>query len=286
MLVPGDISACLLLLDVRDDDATPPPGVDGVLCRPDAAVAGGLLRAVPASEPMPDADLLWLDGDEITNQPLIEACALSGLPLALSSAGATLPEVTRAIGWHQLAFRHGAIPADPGRVRFQGAGRILVVHEPPARPNLRALARISERSMGPVGYKGPPEHAALALAAGASLIVLTPHAGVGADIKAIREAEATLGQPRLEPLPGPGRRGVVAARDLPRGHVLAAGDLAFQAGGEVEDGFRPYQAEGMHGRAIKRPVKADEAILRDDLEGAEPEPPPWFSPRPPSTPPG
>jgi N-acetylneuraminate synthase/sialic acid synthase len=50
---------------------------------------------------------------------------------------------------------------------------------------------------------------------------------------------------------------LVAARDLPPGHVLAREDVAIKSPG---DGLPPYELEKLLGRMTLRPIPADEPI--------------------------
>jgi sialic acid synthase len=56
---------------------------------------------------------------------------------------------------------------------------------------------------------------------------------------------------------------LVAARDLPRGHRLAAADIAMKSPG---DGLPPYHLQQLLGKALKRDLKEDDALSLDSLE--------------------
>ena len=56
---------------------------------------------------------------------------------------------------------------------------------------------------------------------------------------------------------------LVAARDLPAGHVLEDGDLAFKSPG---DGLPPYELERVLGATLRRPVLEDETLTFELLE--------------------
>jgi sialic acid synthase len=63
---------------------------------------------------------------------------------------------------------------------------------------------------------------------------------------------------------------LVAARDLPAGHVLTKADVAMKSPG---DGLPPYEFDRVVGRTLKQPVIADEALTfelltEDPLEAA------------------
>jgi len=50
---------------------------------------------------------------------------------------------------------------------------------------------------------------------------------------------------------------VVAARDLPAGHVLAECDLAYKSPG---DGLAPYEADNLVGKVLTRALREDDAL--------------------------
>jgi hypothetical protein len=268
----GGHHPCLI---IADGDA---PEAEAILFAGEAPVDSCLLVQEVADSPLtPRADLLLLREGEITNRPLIETCARSGVPVLLCTRGSTLKEISRAVGWFQLAFRGGAEASPSRRVQVHGGGRLVLLH---GGANLRAMGRMHEQTMMPVGYAGAGP-ADLAVAAGACVLLL-PEAGFEQAVKAVRKAEQSLGESKLPPAPDLSlRRAVVAARDLKQGHELALGDMVFHSPAPVEGGFAPYEAEGLVGRGLLRDVQVGEPILSEMLEGKPPEPPPWFSPRPP-----
>jgi N-acetylneuraminate synthase/sialic acid synthase len=54
---------------------------------------------------------------------------------------------------------------------------------------------------------------------------------------------------------------LVAARDLPAGHVLSASDLALKSPG---DGLRPYMLDSMIGRRLIKDLKLDDPVKVED----------------------
>ncbi|MCB9932805.1 MAG: hypothetical protein H6841_05205 [Planctomycetes bacterium] len=296
MRVIGNLQPCLLIADGADPQAAADAGFDGVVLpaaefHAAACVRLGLLAVADVESPAAipaGADLLLLRGGEITNRPMIEACAVSGVPLLLGTAGSNLREVTRAVGWFQLAFRR-ALPAAPARRRvgLDGGGSLLLLHGPDGP--LRAMARMAEQTLTPVGYQleGEPGKGALAVAAGAC--VLLARSDGAALVPAVREAEKLLGEPRKQPThqeeeaAARSRRAIVAARDLNAGSVLTDSDLALVVG---VLGLAPHELDKLLNRALTRDVAKGRAIQLEELEGESPEPPSWFAPRPPSRPPG
>ena len=58
------------------------------------------------------------------------------------------------------------------------------------------------------------------------------------------------------------RKKIVAARNLPKGHIIARRDLAFKSPG---GGLHPYEAEKLLGKRLKRSIKEDETIMLKDI---------------------
>lgn len=262
--------------------------------------------------------LLKLGSGEITNRPLIEACGRSGLPLILSTGASTLKEVTRAVGWHQLCFRGGAVGVGGEAFGFSGGHQLALLHcvsAYPTRPeetNLRAMARIAEATALPVGFSDHTpdlEVAPLAVAAGAC--ILEKHLTLdrklpGPDhaaslepadfaelMRRVRRTEALLGKPAKQPQASEqdvirvARKSLLAARDLPGGAVVGEADVVIKRPGVVEGGFGPWQLDAVIGRTLKTALKRGQPFLAAELDGAAPAAPSWFGQRPPrEKPPG
>ena len=60
---------------------------------------------------------------------------------------------------------------------------------------------------------------------------------------------------------------LVATRDLPAGHVLAAGDLMAKS--PADAGLPPYELEFLVGRTLLRPLAFEQAVVADDVERVE-----------------
>jgi N-acetylneuraminate synthase/sialic acid synthase len=56
---------------------------------------------------------------------------------------------------------------------------------------------------------------------------------------------------------------LVAARALPAGHVLAAGDLVAKS--PADGGLPPFELDGLIGNTLARALAAEEAVALDDL---------------------
>jgi N-acetylneuraminate synthase/sialic acid synthase len=55
---------------------------------------------------------------------------------------------------------------------------------------------------------------------------------------------------------------LVLARDLPKGHVLGAADVAIKSPG---DGLAPYHLDQMIGKALARDMRADETLTVESV---------------------
>ncbi|RYY92119.1 MAG: N-acetylneuraminate synthase, partial [Comamonadaceae bacterium] len=196
-----------------------------------------------------------LPSGELTNKPLIETAAATGLPLLLSTGMATLVEVQTAIGWIAGAWARGGHPPP-------GVDTLCVLHCTSAYPapddalNLRALRALAEGTRLPIGYSDHSEGVEAAIAAvalGATVIEkhLTldkampgPDHRASADpaefaamVRGIRRVEAMLGDGIKQPHPveantrDVARRSIVSTRALSAGHVLTQADLALRRPG-------------------------------------------------------
>ncbi len=280
----GAKHGCLILARLPKGGEMDPAwieGADGVVAPSGTARQIGLLHVVEITDPADaaaDADLLVLPSPEITHRPLIEAAAASGLPLAMCTQGATLKEITRAVGWHQLAFRSARQEPARGAIRLHGGGSLVVVH---GGGNLRAMAKISAQTFTPVGYDDGDALAPLAVAAGAILAIRAADAGFPAWAQSVRTAEAALGDGAFPPASDHPRRPLIAASDLAAGTRLSSEDVAFGQPTRQPTGFAAHEVESVIGRKLKVAVSAGQVIEEALLAGAAPQTPEWFSPRPP-----
>lgn len=215
---------------------------------------------------------------DIDHHPLLERIAATGKPVFLSVGAATFDEIEEAL----TVLRHG------------GAGAAVLLQCtmaypcPPEEANLRVLPALAERFGLPVGLSDHTEGIEIALAAvalgaaavekhvtidrslpgGDNAISILPEelralvrgarrieAALGSGVKAVSASEALI-RPKA-------RRAVVAARDLPEGHVLCAQDLSFL---RPADGLSPREVARLLGRRLFRAVRADHPVLAEDLE--------------------
>ncbi|MBI5279356.1 MAG: N-acetylneuraminate synthase [Burkholderiales bacterium] len=216
-----------------------------------------------------------LPSGEITNRPLIECAAATGLPLLLSTGMSTMDEVRTAIGWigqRELAVLHctSAYPA------------------PADALNLRAIRTMADQLKLPIGYSDHSqgiEAAVAAVALGATVIEkhLTldkalpgPDHRASADpqefaamVAAIRKIEPMLGDGVKQPQAvevntrDVARRSIVVLRALPKGHQLQAEDLGLRRPGT---GIQPAEWGRVLGHRLRSGVPAHTTLDWSMLE--------------------
>jgi N-acetylneuraminate synthase/sialic acid synthase len=88
-------------------------------------------------------------------------------------------------------------------------------------------------------------------------------------VRDLHRIPAAIGDGVKRPLPSEEKplvkmgKKLVAARPLPAGHVLAPGDLVAKS--PADEGLPPCELDGLLGRALSRPLEADEAVRREDV---------------------
>ncbi len=82
---------------------------------------------------------------------------------------------------------------------------------------------------------------------------------------ALGTAEKTMHASEAAPIMKMGKK-IVAARDLPAGHVLQREDLALKSPG---DGLPPYELDGVVGRKLRHPLDEEMALTFELLEEQE-----------------
>jgi N,N'-diacetyllegionaminate synthase len=242
------------------------------LCSPFSIAAVELLErlGVPA----------WKIGaGEITTAPLLDRVARTGRPVILSSGVA---------GWSDL-------DAAVARVR-QGRAPVAVLQAttsypcPPEALGLNVIPELRQRYRCPVGLS---DHSAktyaglAAVALGADLLevhVVFSRECFGPDtIASLTTAElsdlvtgarfihASLSSPvdkdamaaKLADVRALFGKSLVAARDLPAGHRIAADDVAFKKPGH---GIPAGAMDRVQGRRLRRAMASDELFSEDNLE--------------------
>jgi N,N'-diacetyllegionaminate synthase len=211
---------------------------------------------------------------EITNLPMLRRIGAVGRRVILSTGMATLGEIEAALEALEQAGTPRAL--------------VTILHCTTDYPasiddvNLRALGALATAFGTAVGYSDHTQGIAVATAAvalGATVIekhLTLDRTALGPDhsaslepdefaamVTAIRTVERALGDGIKRPTAHeranrvPARKSIVAARNLPAGHVLAAGDLAVKRPG---GGVSPMRWDEVVGRTTTRAYRADEAI--------------------------
>lgn len=208
---------------------------------------------------------------EITHLPLIERCAKTGKPLLVSTGMASLGDIERALdtataaGAEHILLMHCAINYPP---RFEDL-------------NLQAIATLASAFRVPIGWSDHTMgHTADVVAVALGACAIEKHYTLSRDqegpdhpfalepdeltemITAIREAEASLGSSVKRVTDAEqemfrlGRRSLVAARDLPAGHVMTTEDIAVK---------RPGYGIPVHELDVVVGLEATQAIEVDDI---------------------
>lgn len=214
---------------------------------------------------------------DVNHLPLLEYIGAKGRPVLLSTGMSTLAEIERAVD--TLA---GA-----------GAPQVCILHcisiYPPAMEDvhLRNIPMLAEAFGRPVGFSDHSMGVAIPLAAvalGACVIekhftldrdmegwdhwISADPAELAAIVREGRNVHAALGNFQRTVSAAEMakrtkfRRRIVAARDLPKGHRLAAGDLDFKRPGT---GIGPDELAYVVGRTLARDLEADAEMEWSDL---------------------
>ena len=215
---------------------------------------------------------------DITNIPLIRAIASTGKPMIISTGAGTLDDVLRA---HVAA----------SELNPQVAVLQCTAAYPPDWEELDLRVIETYRDLFPtsvVGFSSHDSGIAMAIAAyvlGARIVEKhftlnramkgTDHAfslepqGLAKMVRDLRRTRAALGDgakrmfpSEAEPAVKMGKK-LVAARELPAGHVLTKADVEARSPG---DGLPPYELDRIVGRALRRPVTAETTLTLELLE--------------------
>ena len=219
---------------------------------------------------------------DIRNTPLLRHVAGFGKPMVLSTGGADLADVERAVEAilplnEQLCILQctAAYPADTDDL------------------NLNVITTLRERFPGLViGLSDHQNGIAMAVVAymlGARVIekhFTLNHAAKGTDhafslmpegmrklVRDLQRVPGALGDGVKRPLPieeAPIRKmgkKLVAARELDEGHVLAAEDVAIKS--PADGGLPPYELDRIVGSRLRRRLAPDENVELADLEPVE-----------------
>jgi N-acetylneuraminate synthase/sialic acid synthase len=238
---------------------------------------------------VPSADLLAslempaykIASGDLRNTPLLRRVASIGKPMIVSTGGATIEDVDRAV--------ETVLPLNPNVCLLQCTAAYPAAVE---ELNLQVITTLRERYPElVVGLSDHQDGIAMSVAAymlGARVIEKhftlshtlkgTDHAfslmpeGMRKLVRDLKRIPAALGDGVKLPLPseeGPLRKmgkQLVAVRALQVGHVLVPDDLAVRS--PADGGLPPYELDALIGRTLARPLAPDQGVTRADLAPA------------------
>jgi sialic acid synthase len=234
---------------------------------------------VPSADFLAELDVpaYKIASGDLNNLPLLRYVARIGRPVIVSTGGATLDDVRRA------ADAIGEINPRLGILQCTAT-----YPTEPEQMNLRVISSLREQF--PEACIGLSDHyngIAMAVAAyvlGARIIEKhftlnhtwrgTDHAlslepvGMRKMVRDLRRARAALGDgvkrvvPAEESAMTKMGKTLVAARDLPAGHLLTAADVAVKSPG---GGLPPYELDRLLGRRLSQALRADDMIRFEHL---------------------
>ena len=220
-----------------------------------------------------------LASGDLRNTPLLRHVAAFGKPMVLSTGGATLEDVDRAV--ETVSPLNGQLCILQCTAAYPAAVEDL---------NLAVISTLRERYPDVViGLSDHQDGIAMSLVAymlGARVIekhFTLSHAAKGTDhayslmpegmrklVRDLRRVPDALGDGAKRPLPTERKplekmgKKLVAARELPAGHVLAPDDIAIKS--PADGGLPPYELDNLVGRRLVRTLATDENVSLDALE--------------------
>jgi N-acetylneuraminate synthase/sialic acid synthase len=225
-----------------------------------------------------DVPAFKIASGDLRNTPLLRHAAAFGKPLVVSTGGATLEDVDRAVETvtainPQLCLLQ-CTASYPVAVEELELGVITTYRE-----------RYPELVVGLSDHQDGIAMAPVAYMLGARVIekhYTSSHAAKGTDhafslmpegmrklVRDLRRVPAAMGDGVKRPLPSEAKplekmgKKLVAARPLPAGHVLAAGDLVARS--PADGGVPPYALDELLGLPLVRALAEEEAILAADV---------------------
>jgi sialic acid synthase len=223
---------------------------------------------------------------DLTNTPLLRHVAQAGKPVIFSTGGGTLDDVRRA--YDTIAEENDQVALLQCTAGYPAEWDELDLNV------IRTYRDVFPEAV--VGFSGHDNGIAMAVAAyvlGARIVEKhftlnramrgTDHVfslepqGLRKMVRDLKRTRIALGDGTKTMYPGevgPATKmskKIVAARDLPAGHVLGEADLALKSPG---DGLPPYELHRLLGRVLRHPVNADGALTFELLEEPLPDPEP------------
>jgi len=263
----------------------------------DEAQALGSSNAV-AKNTSPSADLLAelglpafkIASGDLTNTPLLRHVARLGKPLVVSTGGATIEDVDRAVdtvtGAGGTLCLLQCTAAYPAAVEDLNLGAITTLRD-----------RYPELVVGLSDHQDGIAMAPVAFMLGARVVekhFTLSHTAKGTDhafslmpegmrklVRDLRRVPIAIGDGVKRPLPSEEKplqkmgKNLVAARPLDAGHVLTEGDLVAKS--PADGGLPPYMLDKLLGRPLVRALAEEEAIAAADVAAGAAQPTPSSS---------
>jgi N,N'-diacetyllegionaminate synthase len=223
-----------------------------------------------------DLPAVKIASPDIVNWPLLSRAAKLGRPLLISTGAATMEEILRTCGW-----------LDEWKAPAVVLHCISSYPTPNADAHLGWIAELAAKTGRPIGYSDHTNHplaGALAVAAGACVIekhLTFDRSAPGPDhaasfdgdqfanyVRAISDSQILFGGGPKTVLPierdvrTVSRQSIVAAIDLPRGHVLRESDLTVARPGT---GIGAEQMLSVIGRTTQTAIARGTMISASDL---------------------
>jgi N,N'-diacetyllegionaminate synthase len=221
---------------------------------------------------------------DLTFEPVIRAAAKTGKPIIMSTGAGSTDEIDRAVAWIR-----DSNPAIDLREKLALLHCISAYPTSIEESNLLSIPFLKERYGLTTGWSNHvigPEASLTAVALGAQIVevhvtdrktdrVFRDHAlsfepgDLAALVRSIAQVKASLGS--YGKRPGPSelgvrealRKGLVAARDLPAGKILADGDLLFA---RPATEFASGDLQSVLGRRLVRDVAKGAPLLRTSVQ--------------------
>jgi sialic acid synthase len=229
-----------------------------------------------------DVDAFKFASGDLLNVPFLRYVADKGKPMFLSTGGGTLEDIDRAVEAILVRNEH-----------------LCVLHCTAAYPadvedlNLAVISTLRERYpdlvIGLSDHHNGIAMAPVAFMLGARVFekhFTLNHAWKGTDhayslmpdgmrrfVRDLHRVPAALGDGVKRRLPSEERplekmgKKLVAARELPAGHVLAEGDVVAKS--PADSGLPPYEIDQLLGRRLVRAVSFEQDVTFDDVDLAE-----------------
>lgn len=215
---------------------------------------------------------------DLTNTPLLRHVASLGKPMIVSTGGATIEDVDRAVAT--------ILPLNPQLCVLQCTAAYPVDVE---ELNLGVITTYRERYPDVViGLSDHQDGIAMSVVAhmlGARVVekhFTLSHSWKGTDhafslmpegmrklVRDLARVPAAIGDgvkrplaSEVKPLQKMGKQ-LVASRDLPAGHVLAASDLVAKS--PLDGGLPPYHLDELVGGVLARALRVDEVLVAADV---------------------